>query len=172
MQTQRYSGGFLAAMAIALLLQSPAFAQDADTQEVLRYTLTEAGLTKYINATKKLATLPDSCEDDADDEATRSIADMVAKIDGTPGAKAAIQSAGMTTREYAVFSMAMIHNSLAAWAVSQPGGKLPPGVSQANVDFLKRNEAKTKELEGLGRDGCGDQASEDEEIEEGAVEEG
>jgi hypothetical protein len=170
MQSQRYSGGFLAAMAIAFFSQSPAFAQDADTQEVLRYTLTEAGLTKYINATKKLATLPDSCEDE--DADANSIADLVAKIDGTPGAKAAIQSTGMTTREYAVFSLAMIHNGLAAWAVSQPGGKLPPGVSQANVDFLKRNEAKTKELEGLGRDDCGDQASEDEEIEEEAVEEG
>jgi hypothetical protein len=161
MQTQRYSGGFLAAMAIALLLQSPAFAQDADTQEVLRYTLTEAGLTKYINATKKLATLPDSCEDEDDDGNANTIADMVAKIDANPGARAAIQSAGMTSREYAVFTMSLVHHAMAAWAVNQPGGKLPPGVSQANVDFLNAHEAQLKPLEGLG-DKCSDEAAEEE----------
>jgi hypothetical protein len=168
MQTQLFFGGFLAALVIAFCTPSSAFAQDADTQEVLRYTLTEAGLTKYVNATKKLAALPKACEDDGDDESTGSIADMVAKLDGTPGAKAAIQSAGMTSREYAVFSLSLVHNGLAAWAVSQPGGKLPPGISQANVNFLNSHQAQLKPLEGLGRDDeCGDEAAEEEETDEG-----
>ena len=58
-----------------------------------------------------------------------------------PGAQAAIQSAGMTSREYVVFMFSMMQNGMAAWALSQPGGKLPPGVSQANVDFFRKHEA-------------------------------
>jgi hypothetical protein len=154
----------LAALAISLLTLSPAFAQDADTQEVLRYTLTDAALSKYVAATHKLAALPGACEneDDGDDDAA-SIAGMTAKLDATPAASGAIRSVGMTTREYIVFSMSLMHNGMAAWAVSQPGGKLPPGVSQANVDFVKRNEAKLKPLEDLND--CGETAA-DEESEE------
>jgi hypothetical protein len=160
MRARPFMASVLAAFAISFLGLSPAFAQDADTQEVLRYTLTDAALAKYIAATQKLAALPAACEDEGDDDNTASIAEMAAKLDATPGAGAAIQSAGMTTREYAVFSMSLLHNGLAAWAVSQPGGKLPPGVSQASVDFIKRNEAKLKPLEDL--DACGDAAAEDE----------
>ena len=31
----------------------------------------------------------------------------------------------MTAHEYVVFSFSLLQNGLAAWAVSQPGGKLP-----------------------------------------------
>jgi hypothetical protein len=45
-----------ASMAVAL----PHFvaAEDADTKEVRRYTLTDAALAKYTDATKRLAALP------------------------------------------------------------------------------------------------------------------
>lgn len=162
MHTQRFFGRFLVAMAVAFVSQSAALAADADTQEALRYTLTEAGLAKYAQATKKLSALPDTCEDEGSD--TTSIADMVAKIEATPGARAAVQSAGMTSREYAVFLMALVHNGIAAWAASQPGGKLPAGVSKGNVDFVNAHRA---EIEALNRqDGCGDDAPEDEEAED------
>jgi hypothetical protein len=44
--------------------------------------------------------------------------------------------------------------------VSQPGGKLPPGISQANVDFYQRHETAMAEL---GKDDpCGDESRDDE----------
>jgi hypothetical protein len=63
--------------------------------------------------------------------------------------------------------MSLMHSGMAAWTINQPGGKLPPGVAQANVDFVNRNEARLKELEGLmQRDGCGDDGGEDDDTAE------
>ena len=43
-------------------------AQDADTAEVQRYVLTDAGLAKYSQATQKLAALPPDAAACADDD--------------------------------------------------------------------------------------------------------
>jgi len=138
----------------ALLLTGPevAGAQDKDAAEVQRYVLSDAALAKYSAATKNLAALPrGDCTDD--DSESQSIDQVAAKLAAAPGAKAAVQSAGMTPREYVVFSLSLFQNGLAAWALDQPGGKLPPGVSKANVDFVKRHGAELKRLEGVRPDG-------------------
>ena len=85
----------------------------------MAYTQTEVGLARYVH----------------DESEVRTMAQTVARLEATPGAKAAIQSAGMTTRQYTVFAYSLIQNGMAAWNADQPGGQLPPGVSQANVDF-------------------------------------
>lgn len=139
----------LSAVTIALLLSGYAVAQDRDAREVQSHVLTDAGLAKYTQATKKMAALPGG---DCDDDDAQSVDQMTAKLNASPGAKAAIQSAGMTTREYVVFTWSLLQTGLAAWAVDQPGGKLPPGTSKANVDFYKKHEADLKQLEGLRRD--------------------
>ncbi|MGE0467561.1 MAG: hypothetical protein AB7P44_14110 [Steroidobacteraceae bacterium] len=97
-----------------------------------------------------------------DEESAESISDVAARIDRSPAARSAIQSAGLTTREYVVFTFAMFQTGLAAWAMEQPGGKLPPGVSNANVDFYQAHRAKIDAMEPLD-DGCGDSAEEEEE---------
>ena len=156
----RLTIALLAACAIALLAPPLSVAQDRDTQEVLRYVLTDAGLSKYAEATKNLAGLPGTCGDDSD---PKSIDEMVASVNSVPGAKAAIQSAGMTTREYVVFPLSILHNGLAAWAVSQPGGKLPEGTLKANVDFYTRHASDFKKLNASkGKDDCDAQTDEEE----------
>ena len=151
----------LGAVTLALLLPGFAVAQDSDAREIQSHVLTAAGLAKYTQATKKIAALPGGdCDDDGDD--SPSLDQMTAKLNASPGAKAAIQSAGMTTREYVVFSWSLLQTGLAAWAVDQPGGKLPPGASKANVDFYKKNEAALQQLEGAGGD-CEDDRNEDDE---------
>jgi len=165
MAMSRALGRSIKALAIvALLLSGLAAAQDRDTQEVQAYVLTDAGLAKYTQATKKLAALSggsDECGDD--DEGSQSLDAMTAKLNANPAAKSAIASAGMTTREYVVFTWSLMQNGLAAWAVSQPGGKLPAGVSKANVDFYKKNEAAVQQLQGAGDDAdCDDNRGEDE----------
>ena len=154
----------LGAVTIALLLPGIAVAEDRDTQEIQKYVLTDAGLAKYTAATQKLAALPPdaaACEDGDDD--SQSIDGAAAKLNASPAAKAAIQSAGLTPREYVVFSFSLLHTGLGAWAADQAGGKLPPGTSKANVDFYKKHEADLKKLETVRQ---GDDCEDDREDEE------
>lgn len=163
----RLKGALLAACAITLLAPSLAVAQDRDTQEVSRYVLTDAGLARYTQAMKNLAALPGSKPGDCDDGSdSMSIDEMVVSLNSIPGAKAAIQSAGMPTREYVLFSWSLLHNGLAAWAVSQPGGKLPAGTSKANVDFYNRHAGEIEKLGALSKDDECDAETDEEEYDE------
>jgi hypothetical protein len=151
--------------AFALGGASLAVAQDRDTQEVGRYVLTESGLAKFAQASQNLAAIPGACaREDDDGSNSQTIDQMVAKLNAVPGAQAGLQSAGMTTREYVVFMLSVFQTGMASWAVSQPGGKLPPGVSQANVDFVRKHEARVAALGEI--DPCDDDAAEEEEVPE------
>jgi hypothetical protein len=140
----------IVALAVALLLTTVSTAQnfpDRDAKEVSSYVLSEAALAKYTRAVANLQPLmksmAQSCDDD---ESAGSLSAMAARMDAVAGVKAAIQSAGMTTREYLVFSFSVFQNGLAAWALAQPGGKLPAGVQMANVSFYRAHEAAFKQL--------------------------
>jgi hypothetical protein len=152
------------AVAATITLATPATAvgADKDSREVASYALTEGGLAKFTKATQNLAAVPGACaEQDDDGSNSQSIDQSVAKLNAVPGAQAAIQSAGMTTREYVVFMWAMLHNGMAAWAASQPGGKVPPGTLQSNMDFYKNHEAQ---MAALGeKDPCDEDSGEEEE---------
>ena len=52
---------------------------------------------------------------DRDTSDSQSIDQSAAKLNAAPDAKAAIQSAGMTARDYIVFSWSLVHNGWAAW---------------------------------------------------------
>jgi hypothetical protein len=152
---------------LALMLPAPSQAQvDHDTQEINSYVLTDAGLARYANAAeahKRLAyEMPSDC-DESDDSDAKTIDQMVATMNAVPGAKAAIQAAGMTTREYFVFTMSIFQTGMASWALTQPGGKLPPGISMANVNFYRKNEAAISRLGGPAEsDDCnGDEREDD-----------
>lgn len=141
---------------LALALPAPSLADD--TQEINRYVLTAAGLAKYTAAIEKLRPLAAqvaSCEDSG----SSSIAAAAARIDRVPAAKAAIASAGLTSREYIVFSFAVFQAGMAAWSQEQGGG-LPAGVTQANVNFYKSNKAKIEGIAPLD-DGCDDSGDEE-----------
>jgi hypothetical protein len=147
---------FTAGITVATLMTAPARAEapDADAQEISRYALTDAGLAKYTAATQKLGKLAASVNSKCDDATSSSLSETVAKVDATPGVKAAIQSAGMTTREYIVFSMSLLQVGLAAWGLDQPGGTLAPGVSMDNVKFYRAHKAALEKL-GTGKsDAC------------------
>ncbi|HEU4515973.1 MAG TPA: hypothetical protein VFR77_01600 [Steroidobacteraceae bacterium] len=161
----RLAQSILVTLFAALAIPGVAIANPQDHREISSYVLTEAGLAKFTKATQNLSAIPGACDDDDDDDdaSTRSIDAMVAEIDETAGAKEAIQSAGLTPREYVLFMFSMLQNGMAAWALSQPGGKLPPDVSRANVDFYKKHEA---ELAALGKNDPCDAESGKEEREE------
>ena len=157
----RYLSRLIIALAVALLATAGSHAQDfsdRDTREISSYVLTEAGLAKYSQATRNLdanakkSMSAGACEDDG----AASLDAAVARIDAIPSAKAAIKAAGMTTREYLLFTWSVFQNGMAAWAVSQPGGKLPPGASMANVNFYRTHEAALKKLGQTASGDCAD----------------
>ena len=158
-----FAAALALAMAIGLASPGPAAAQDGDSREVSAYVLTESGLAKFAQASRNLAAVPAACEEEVDDDDSddmESIDQMVAKLNARPGAQAAVQSAGMTSREFVVFMFSMMQNGMAAWALKQPGGKLPPGVSQANVDFYNKHETAMSQI---GKDkACGADSGEEE----------
>jgi hypothetical protein len=164
---QRISRALIAVTSLALMLPALSQAQvDSDTQEINAYVLTDAGLAHYIKAIEALEPLTKNksseCADDNDDSNPQSIDQLAAKVDATPGAKAALQATGMTAREYVVFSMSLFQSGLASWGLEQPGGKLPPGVSIANVDFYRKNESALAKLgEAKKSDDCGEKEVED-----------
>ena len=81
-------------------------------------------------------------------------------MDRHPAAKNAITSAGMTTREYVVFSFALLQTGLAVWGADQTGGQAQ-GVSAANVAFYKKNEANLKKLETISQPASCEEEEED-----------
>ena len=136
---------------------------DKDSREISSYVLTEAALAKYSRASANLGDLSKQVASSCDDsESAGSLDASVARINANPKAKAAIESAGMTPREYLVFSFSLFQSGMAAWALSQPGGTLPPGVSKANVDFYRSHEQALKKLAPQqGSDTCGDREGEE-----------
>jgi hypothetical protein len=165
------------AASVIALTSSLSIAQDfpdSDTREISAYALTESALAKFTQATKNLDALAQTtaaqCDDDDGGSATLDAS--VARINAVPGAQAAIQSAGMTTREYVVFTWSIFQTGMGAWALSQPGGTLPPGVSKANVDFYRAHEpALAKLSSGQSADPCSDREESDEYAEEPEPEE-
>lgn len=122
---------------------------DADAREVSAYRLSEPALAKYGDATRRLAEVlaenPPPCEDSAEG----SLSAMAAQLDATPGAAAAVEAAGMDSREYVTFMLATFQAGMGAWALTEGGGELPPGVPPHNVAFYQAHEAEITELFGL-----------------------
>ena len=135
------------ALTLALFLTAVAAADDA--KEVQNYVLTDAGLAKYSQAARRMAVMDaaqtGACEQSEDGDDSQSISEVAAKLDRYPAAKNTIEEAGMTTREYVVFSFALLQTGLAVWGAEQSGGKAT--VSAANVAFYKKNEAFLKKLD-------------------------
>ena len=160
----------LAAFLIALVSPVLSIAQDfpdSDTREINSYVLTESGLAKYAKAGKSLAALQKQSGDCEDSEEARSLDEMVAHFNAIPGARAAISAAGMTTRQFVVFTWSLFQTGMGAWVLSQPGGELPAGTSMANVDFYRAHEAAMQGLSKYAEDDDCDDADDEDQGDEG-----
>ncbi|MBV6416694.1 MAG: hypothetical protein CMLOHMNK_01302 [Steroidobacteraceae bacterium] len=140
-------------LAGACFVPAGVLAQNGDAQEINAYVLTEAGLAKYTAATRNLDAVPEQCGETAEDG--QSLSQVVARLDAIPPARAAIRAAGMTTREYVLFSFSLLQTGLASWGLSQPGGKLPAGISMANVNFYRAHAAAIQQIKRADSD-CDD----------------
>ena len=137
------------AFALAMLVPMAAAAQnlaDRDAKEVADYVLTESTLKKYTQAVRNLQPVMGQLPQNCADENPKSLNDIAARMDGVPQVKSAFKTAGLTSREYLLFSWSVFQNGMAAWALQQPGGTLPPGIKMANVNFYRVHEAELTKL--------------------------
>ncbi len=148
-----FKGAFMVTAALALLTPVVSHSlADRDTKEVADYVLTDAALAKYKQAVRKLEPLAEQMPHDCDaEEGTKSLNDLAARLDGVPAVKSALKAAGLTSREYLLFSFSLFQNGMASWALAQPGGKLPPGMKMANVTFYRSHEAELTKLGELSK---------------------
>lgn len=125
---------------------------DADLRELSRYTLTMPDFNKYAAANENLSKAPKQEESEDDDEASdnESLDEMAARIEKVPGARKAIESAGLTVWQYAVITMALFQASFAQFAIE--AGADPAKVAKdasvnpANLKFVKEHKADLEKL--------------------------
>jgi len=156
-----------AASSLALVLASStlAFGQsarrnaaaDPDLQELAAYTLTMDGLNKVdrvnkdiIAAIQKNPGLAPKDDDSAGD--AKTLSDMEKKINAVPVMASALKQEGLSARDYAKFTMAMMQASFALVGkqMSAKTGKpfqLPAEINPANVTFVEQHQADLKKLE-------------------------
>lgn len=133
--------------AAVVLPRGPLRAQ-SDEQLLATYRLTDAALTKFVQASRNIiaAGKADPAlfrEEDDDEEDEATIADIAAVYDQRAPLKRAISSAGLTTREYVTFMLSMFQAGVASWIVKQQQGKfdnVPASIPRENVLFYQRHE--------------------------------
>ena len=138
---------FALAMSAPLAVEAQSLTE-RDTKEVADYVLTDATLAKYTKAVHNLHPLKEQLQQDCDrEDAQDSLNDMAARMDAVPAVHSALKAAGMTAREYILFSFSLFQNGMTVWTIDQSGGALPPGTNPANITFYRAHKA---ELEKLG----------------------
>jgi hypothetical protein len=122
------------------------------------YRLTSANLDKFIRATNALKALEDEDIDledrlDMDDPENVDLGEIAEAFDSEPRIKGAINSAGMSSRDYVTFLFSMMQATF-GFAMVQMGGEqalndMPNGVLKENIRFITQNQ---EALEALGDD--------------------
>lgn len=154
----------ISSLAVLLVCSSSASAQarrkaadDPDMKELAAYTLTMDGLNKVdrvnrdmLAAIKKDPSLKPK-DDDASSDA-KTLGDMEKKMNAIPVFASALKQEGMSARDYAKFTMAMMQAgfALVGKQMAAKTGKpfnLPDSVNPANVTFVEQHQAELKKLE-------------------------
>jgi hypothetical protein len=123
---------------------------------VANYRLTTASLDKFVRATNALKQLEGEefdIEDrfESEDPEDMNIADIAAAMDSEPRIKSAINGAGMSSREYITFIMAMVQATIGSVMVQMGGEQalndMAPGVLKDNIRFFTQHRAAFEALD-------------------------
>ena len=143
---KKFALGLLAVLFVSLAVPVCADLSKEDEREVNNYQLTEKKLGQFAQATKNLITAFEKNPEAFDnlnvpkETEAAGLTEAGELFDKIPPIKKAINDAGMTSREYWVFSISMVYAGT-GHMVLKSGGKLPEGFSKANVDFYHTHEA-------------------------------
>ncbi len=150
----------LLALGLAAVLSAgaarPLAAQADDAATLAAYRLTEAKLGQFVRATRAVVAAAKNPAMQAemkalgeqDDDDAESIADVAAKLERIPTFRRAVASSGMTMRDYVTFQFALFQAAFAQAMLEQypDKAKLPEGISQANVDFVRTHKAQIEQI--------------------------
>jgi hypothetical protein len=163
----------LAGATAGLILALPLGAQ-TDEQILASYRLTEARLTAFVHASRNLvnaakadpALIRNDEENDDEENDNPSITGLAAYYDSRPAVKRAITSAGMSSRDYVTFMLAMFQAGVASYIVKQSEGqfdRVPAGIPHDNIRFYQQHEAELERISQELRALSGDEENEAEE---------
>jgi hypothetical protein len=158
---ERPAGDTTAAAGGSPLAQASA---DADFRDLSQYELTMDKMDRYLAATRNMLTAAKNLTPEqrerlkASGDANASLDDYAAQLESEPVARDAIRRAGLSTKEFAVISMAYIQAAMAqAILQMRPDIKNTDSIAgemkanPANLKFVNENkaalEAKFKALE-------------------------
>ena len=129
-------------------------ADNPDIKELSTYTLTLDTLAKVDRANRAMVASfqKDPTAGDPRGVSAKTIADLEQKIAATPVMASALEHEGVTPREYARFTMALLQASftLGAKQRTEKAGRpfqIPEGVNPANVTFVQEHEAELKRMQ-------------------------
>lgn len=124
--------------------------------ELAEYRLTVPTMHRFIAATQALKALEGETFDledrlDVDDPSELTLDRLVSAFEREPRIRTAIQGAGIDTREYVTFMMAMVQTAMGA-AMLQMGGEdalsqMPAGVMKDNIQFFLDNHVAFEALQ-------------------------
>jgi hypothetical protein len=131
---------------------------DPDLKALANYTLTVDTLNKVERVYRDLAAAMkadpsiESKMDALEGNANDSLADMARRYQSVAPFDAALGKEGMTPREYATFTMALMQAGMAS-AAQKMGATLPEGVNPANVKFVEDHKADLEKMQSMGDSG-------------------
>ena len=120
------------------------------------YRLTSANLEKFVAATNALKALEDEDIDiedrlNMDDPEDVNLSEIAEAFDSEPQIKRAINSAGMTSRDYVTFLFSMMQAMFGSVMVQMGGEQalndMPAGVLKDNIRFFVQNQAAFEALD-------------------------
>lgn len=123
---------FAAAM-LSLTLAVPAFAAADPAQ----YVLTQSVYSKIKAMEPELKKLEKNEKDDDDGEDLDTVEDIVKMIDSKPAAKALLARHGLSSKEYALAMLAMVHAGFAVAAESMMDQK---AIAKAMAGYTKAQQ--------------------------------
>jgi hypothetical protein len=144
----------LALLALPLTAPVAAQAQDADLKAITSYKLTMTKYKQYLDANVNLANVAvkdPSIAEKLDGYGDKSLGEQEKLLNSLPPVRGAITATGFTTRDYLLTQGAMLQAGM-AHAFSKGAG-MPEdevikqsGVSKANLEFYRTNEAEITRL--------------------------
>src|SRR5687767_1979594 len=127
---------------------------DRDMRELADYELSMDAVTKWAAANKSLAELaekrPELEEQGTTNSDNASLDDMVKRVESIPEMRAAIEKEGLSAREYALVSLAVMQSAVAQMALAQGVSAdsiaRQAGINKKNLTFYQEHKAELERI--------------------------
>lgn len=127
---------------------------DPGLQRVAQFRLNDQVLAKFMRAQQAIMQVSKAHPELAkqtDSSNAKTIEETILRVDKQPLLRAALASAGMTSSDYVLCSLALMQSGIYAWGVQMQGqkmwDKIPRGVPSENTRWVIAHKAELKKLQ-------------------------